>query len=194
MNAVRKSRFQIILTLLVVLFFVMTGCQSMEKSLLSENQETESTGQISANVSEQKENQIEDAAISSDTSNNTESSEQEKSDDMRIIVTDEKNEIEFVLNDSSPSKSLYDMLPITVNVENYSSNEKIFHSVLDTSSTVGGDAPAGSIAYFSPWENVCMYYGDASSYSGLYIMGEEIRGADNIGKLSGTITINKGGM
>ena len=62
----------------------------MEKSLSSENQETESTGQISANVSEQKENQIEDAAISSDTSNNTESSEQEKSDDMRIIVTDEK--------------------------------------------------------------------------------------------------------
>ncbi len=191
MNEVCKSRFYLIVTILVVLICVMTGCKSMENSLSSDDKETKSIASVSADVSEQNDNQIEDEAGSSDTPNNTESSEPEKSDDMRIIVTDGKNEIEFVLNDSSPSKSFYDMLPITVNVDNYSSNEKIFHAALDTSSTVGGAAPSGSIAYFSPWENVCMYYGDAPAYSGLYIMGEAIKGADNIARLSGTITINK---
>ena len=34
-----------------------------------------------------------------------------------------------------------------------------------------------------------MYYGPASRYSGLYILGKAIEGADNIRNLSGTIRV-----
>ena len=82
-------------------------------------------------------------------------------------------------------------MPLTVAVENYSNIEKIFQppKKLDCSSVQEGDCPVGSIAYFSPWNNICMYYGNAPRYSGLYVMGKAVKGAGQIGKLSGQIKI-----
>ena len=42
---------------------------------------------------------------------------------------------------------------------------------------IEGDCPAGTLAFFSPWGNVVMFYGAASRYSGLYILGKAIEGA-----------------
>lgn len=110
---------------------------------------------------------------------------------MQVKVTDGTNEIIFQLNDSSAARNLYDQLPLTVEVENYGSNEKIFYppATLDTSDVVEGGGPMGTLAYFSPWGNVVMYYGSFGSYPGLYIMGEAAKGAEHIQSLSGTITI-----
>ena len=87
---------------------------------------------------------------------------------MKIRVSDGTNTIIFELNETSAAKSLYQMLPLKVTVENYSNNEKIF---------------------YPPWGNVVMYYGPASRYSGLYILGKAIEGADNIRNLSETIRV-----
>ena len=110
---------------------------------------------------------------------------------MRIKVTDGTDEIIFQLNDGSAAKSLYEQLPLTLDVENYGPNEKIFYppEKLDTSDVIEGDGPAGTLAYFSPWGNVVMYYSSFGSYPGLYIIGEASEGADTIKNLSGTITI-----
>ena len=110
---------------------------------------------------------------------------------MQIKVTDGTNEIIFQLNNSSAATSLYSQLPLTLDVENYGSNEKIFYppEKLDTSDVIEGACPAGTLAYFSPWGDVVMYYAPFGSYSGLYIMGEAVEGADCIKNLSGTITI-----
>ena len=110
---------------------------------------------------------------------------------MQIKVTDGTNEIIFQLNNSSAATSLYSQLPLTLDVENYGSNEKIFYppEKLDTSDVIEGACPAGTLAYFSPWGDVVMYYAPFGSYSGLYVMGEAVEGADCIKNLSGTITI-----
>ena len=128
-------------------------------------------------------------------SNGTESEQYEepaeKEETMQIKVTDGANEVIFQLNNGSAAASLYEQLPMTLDVENYGSNEKIFYppKELDTSDVIEGACPAGTLAYFSPWGDVVMYYAPFGSYSGLYIMGEAVEGADCIKSLSGTITI-----
>ena len=112
--------------------------------------------------------------------------------DMKIRVSDGTNTITYKLNETSAAKSLYQMLPLKVTVENYSNNEKIFYpptAVSYGSDCIEGDCPAGTLALFSPWGNVVMYYGPASRYSGLYILGKAIEGADNIRNLSGIIRV-----
>ena len=110
---------------------------------------------------------------------------------MRISVTDGKNTVVFQLNETPPAKSLYDSLPLEVEVENYSNNEKIFYppNDIDKSDGIEGDCETGTIALFSPWGNVVMYYSPAFSYPGLYILGEAVEGIDLIKDLSGTIRV-----
>lgn len=114
------------------------------------------------------------------------------SDTMKIKVTDGTNTIIYELNETSAAKSLYAMLPLEVKVENYGSNEKIFYppkAISYGADCIEGDCPAGTLALFSPWGNVVMYYGAASRYSGLYILGKAIEGAANISRLMGTIRV-----
>ena len=114
------------------------------------------------------------------------------SDAMKIKVSDGTNVIIYELNETSAAKSLYGMLPLEVAVENYSNNEKIFYpstAVSYGADCIEGDCPAGTLALFSPWGNVVMYYGAASRYSGLYILGQAVEGADKIQNLTGTIRV-----
>lgn len=111
--------------------------------------------------------------------------------ELKIKVADGNYEVIFRLNDGSAAKSLYEQLPLTIEVENYGSNEKIFYppEKLDTSDVSEGGGPAGTLAYFSPWGNVVMYYSPCGSYPSLYILGEAIEGTENIEDLSGTIMV-----
>ncbi len=112
----------------------------------------------------------------------------------RIKVTDGNHNVTFELNETSAAQSLYNMLPTTREVQNYSTNEKIFYpetAISYSSDCIEGACPAGTLALFSPWGNVVMYYGDASQYSGLYILGNAVEGADQISELTGDITVSK---
>lgn len=114
-------------------------------------------------------------------------------EDRTIIVTNGDRHIEFKLNDTSTAVSLWNQLPFSANVENYGNNEKIFHpsEALDTTNIQEGNCPVGTLAYFSPWGNLVMYYGPASRYPGLYILGHAVSGAEDIGNISGTINLTK---
>ena len=114
---------------------------------------------------------------------------------LKIKVVANGKEIVFALNDTSVSRSFYAQLPLTVAVENYSNNEKIFQP---PKKLVGkaqeGACPVGTIAYFSPWNNVCMYYGDMSRYSGLYVMGKAVSGTEQIRNIKGKVKIEAVGQ
>ena len=112
----------------------------------------------------------------------------------RIKVTDGAHSVTFELNETSAAQSLYNMLPTTREVQDYSTNEKIFYPETDinySSDCIEGACPAGTLALFSPWGNVVMYYGAASQYPGLYILGNAVEGADQISELTGDITVSK---
>ncbi|WP_432734495.1 cyclophilin-like fold protein [Maridesulfovibrio sp. FT414] len=113
---------------------------------------------------------------------------------MQIKVHADGQEIVFELNDSQAAKDLYAQLPMKINVENYSSNEKIFYppKKLGTGNTpLVKSARTGTLAYYAPWGDVVMFYGSFGSASGLYELGNAVQGSEHIRKLAGTIKIEK---
>ncbi len=91
-----------------------------------------------------------------------------------------------------PQKELYAQLPLTIEVEDFSTNEKVFYppqklSIDNTPMASGGK---GKLAYFEPWGDVVMFYDSFSDNSSLFELGEVVSGQDDIEKLSGIITIS----
>ena len=99
----------------------------------------------------------------------------------------------YQLNDSPAADSLYEQLPLTVAVEDYSTNEKIFYPPrqLDTDSTPLAQGGAGTLAYYAPWGDVVLFYDDYSENAALYALGQAVSGENGISQLSGTITIDR---
>lgn len=112
---------------------------------------------------------------------------------MQISVHSNGNITVYQLNNSQAAKELYDQLPLSIEVENYSHNEKIFYppKQLDTSNTPLADAKNGTLAYYAPRGNVVMFYKDFGTASGLYELGDAISGVEHIKHMFGTIEIKK---
>jgi hypothetical protein len=114
---------------------------------------------------------------------------------MNISVKTNGNTVVFELNDSTAAKALYAQLPLSIAVENYGNNEKIFYppEKLNTSDTpLAESCRVGTLAYYAPWGDVVMFYGSFGSASGLYVLGEAISGSEHIRGMSGAIEIEKG--
>lgn len=120
-------------------------------------------------------------------------SDLEKGDLMVIKVSNNGNNIIYELNDSKASTDLYNQLPLTLEVEDFSINEKVFYpkSKLDISDGVLANGGSGVLAYYEPWGDVVMFYDDFNSNDSLYELGKVTYGEDNIKNLSGKIVIER---
>lgn len=110
----------------------------------------------------------------------------------QISVQFGENTVIYELNDSPAADSLYEQLPITTEVEDFSTNEKIFYpsQELDTSDSPAAEGGAGTLAYYAPWGDVVMFYDDYSANSSLFELGQAVSGGEQIGEMSGTIVID----
>lgn len=100
--------------------------------------------------------------------------------------------IRFELNDSTAASQLYDMLPMTVEVRNFDTMEKLFHQEgLDLSDAPMSTGELGDLAYYEPTGNVIFYYDYLGPYNGLYALGKAVEGEDQIENLYGTTTLTK---
>lgn len=110
----------------------------------------------------------------------------------QISVQFGENTVIYELNDSPVADSLYEQLPITTEVEDFSTNEKIFYlsQELDTSDSPAAEGGAGTLAYYAPWGDVVMFYDDYSANSSLFELGQAVSGGEQIGKMSGNIVID----
>lgn len=97
----------------------------------------------------------------------------------------------FELNDSAAASALLDQLPLTVEVEDFGTNEKICYPPhpLDVSDAPHAQGGAGTLAYYEPWGDVVLFYGAYAPNDDLYEVGQATSGADGIEALAGTITI-----
>jgi len=113
---------------------------------------------------------------------------------MKVRVTANGKTTSFELNNSQAAKDLYAQPPLSVMVENYSDNEKIFYppKKLNISNTPQADAKAGTLAYYAPWGDVVMFYGDFGSANGLYELGHAVSGKEYLNEMTGIIKIEKG--
>ncbi len=112
----------------------------------------------------------------------------------QMVVQNGERTMVFALNDSAAANALYEQLPLELEVENFSSNEKIFYppDKLDCADAPIAEGGEGVLAYYEPWGDVVMFYGDFSSGSGLYGLGEAVSGAEHIPNLSGILQITAG--
>ena len=113
---------------------------------------------------------------------------------MVINITANGKTTVFRLNDSTAARELYAQLPLSISVEDYSHNEKIFYppKKLNTSGTPKANATAGTLAYYAPWGDVVMFYKDFGSAPGLHELGQAVSGDEFIQGMSGTIRIENG--
>ncbi|MEJ2279945.1 MAG: cyclophilin-like fold protein [Candidatus Lokiarchaeota archaeon] len=112
---------------------------------------------------------------------------------MQISIQVNGNSTVFELNNSQAAKDFYEQLPLTITIENYGNNEKIFYppKKLHTADTPLANAKFGTLAYYAPWGDVVMFYDSFGSASGLYDLGNVISGGEHIKNMSGTIQIKK---
>ena len=116
---------------------------------------------------------------------------EEKTAGTQLSVAWGENQVIYSLNDSSAAQSLLEQLPLTVAVEDYSTNEKIFYppQELDTSDTPIASGGAGTLAYYAPWGDVVMFYGDYNENPSLFELGQIVSGEELVAQMSGSITI-----
>lgn len=123
----------------------------------------------------------------------TTSSETEETDmeSTQIAVTCGDVQVVYALNDSPAAQSLLSQLPLTVEVEDFSTNEKVFYppQELDTSDTPLAEGGAGTLAYYAPWGDVVLFYDSFSTNGSLFELGEAVSGAEDISQMTGTITV-----
>lgn len=112
--------------------------------------------------------------------------------ELTIQVTGEQGEtILFALNNSNAAKSLYEQLPLSLEIEDYSDDEKIFYppEKLDTSNSPMAEGPVGTLAYYAPWGDVAIYYDACAGASGLYQLGQALSGTEHISSMQGVIRL-----
>ena len=109
----------------------------------------------------------------------------------QISVTCGDTQVVYELNDSSAAQSLLSQLPLTVEVEDFSTNEKVFYppQELDTTNTPLAEGGAGTLTYYAPWGDVVLFYDSFSANGSLYELGEAVSGAEDISQMTGTITV-----
>ena len=117
---------------------------------------------------------------------------EEEIENMQILVSDGTNDVIYELNSSQAALDLYNQLPLTLEVETFSTNEKIFYPPqgLDTTDTPLASNGAGTLAYYAPWGDVVMFYDDYSENTSLYELGQAVSGGELVSQMSGTVTID----
>ena len=106
---------------------------------------------------------------------------------IKIIVGEE--EMMATLYDHDAARDFIEMLPMTMELKDYASTEKIYglsEKLSTKGSPSGSAARAGDIAYYVPWGNLVLFYKDFGYSNGLIILGRIEWNIDVI-KISGSV-------
>ena len=186
-----KKVFRAIFLCLMV--FALSACgNSNSESLVTSTPESSTSEAGQSSFAEQSEQAASSEPPSAaETPSATESLEEPESTSRQISVQFGENTVVYELNDGTAADSLYEQLPLTIEIEDYSNNEKIFYpsQSLDTSDSPLAQAGAGTLAYFEPWGDVVFFYGDYNESSSLFELGQVVSGGELVSGMSGTITI-----
>ncbi|MFJ8810802.1 cyclophilin-like fold protein [Streptomyces sp. NPDC102490] len=109
-----------------------------------------------------------------------------RSTSMNIRVTLDGRPVDAVLNDSPAARDFAALLPLTLDLKDFHSTERVA-DLPRTLDTAGAPEPAaatvGDIAYYAPWGNLALFYRDGPAPSpDLLVLGHLDVGADRLGR------------
>ncbi|MEU2959047.1 cyclophilin-like fold protein [Streptomyces albidoflavus] len=105
---------------------------------------------------------------------------------MNIRVTLDGRPVDAVLNDSPAARDLAELLPLTLDLEDFLDTERVA-DLPRKLNTDGAPEPAaakvGDIAYYAPWGNLALFYQDGPAPSpDLLVLGHLDVSADQLGQ------------
>ena len=108
-----------------------------------------------------------------------------------IEVRSGETAVTYALEDNAAADALLAQLPLTIEIEDYSTNEKIFYppQALETAGAPAASGGAGVLAYYEPWGDVVLFYDGFSENASLFALGRAVSGAESIRDLTGTVTV-----
>jgi len=113
------------------------------------------------------------ASIAQTHSVNSGNNNGEKTMKIRIVFDDRT--VTATLKDSPSSQDFVDQLPLTVDLEDYASTEKIAYlpnKLTREGAPAGVSSKAGDISYYAPWGNLVIFYKSFGYASGLINLGK----------------------
>ena len=112
----------------------------------------------------------------------------------RVKFTWSGGEAVAELNGGAAAESLWAMLPLTLDFEDFNGTERIAYTD-EKISTEGAPASftpnAGDITLYAPWGNIAVFYRPFRESRGLVPLGHFIEGADKISTLGEAVRIER---
>lgn len=109
-------------------------------------------------------------------SNNvTESKAMTEEGTMKIQFVFDNSTVTATLNDSPSARDFVAILPLTLELEDYASTEKIAYlpsKLTKEGAPTGVSSTAGDISYYAPWGNLVVFYKNFGYASGLINLGK----------------------
>lgn len=94
---------------------------------------------------------------------------------MKIRFVFDDRTVTATLNDSPSTQDFIAQLPLTVELEDYASTEKIAYlpsKLTKEGAPAGVSSKAGDISYYAPWGNLVVFYKNFGYASGLINLGK----------------------
>jgi hypothetical protein len=110
----------------------------------------------------------------------------------KIKITIADKVVAATLYDNATTRDFVNLLPLSVEMKDYNSTEKIFDppKKLSTDGAPSGTDPdIGDITYYAPWGNVAIFYKDFGYSNGLVKLGK-IDGPMELFKTPGSLKAN----
>ena len=177
---------------MMILTLSACGTGDAGQSVESTPETLSETGTSSAVLEQSESSESLEVSSVDEVSSDIDIAEEPENTFRQISVQFGENTVVYELNDGTAADSLYEQLPLTIEVEDYSTNEKIFYppQPLDTNNSPLAQSGAGTLAYYEPWGDIVFFYGDYNENPSLFELGQAVSGGDLVSGMSGTISID----
>lgn len=112
----------------------------------------------------------------------------------RVKFTWDGGEAVAELNASPSAESLWAMLPVTVDFQDFNGVERIAYTEKELSAEGAPESctpDAGTLALYAPWGNLSVFYKPFRESRGLVPLGRFVEGADKISTLGEAVRIER---
>ena len=177
---------------MMILTLSACGTGDAGQSVESTPETLSETGTSSAVLEQSESSESLEVSSVDEVSSDIDIAEEPENTFRQISVQFGENTVVYELNDGTAADSLYEQLPLTIEVEVYITDEKIFYppQPLDTNNSPLAQSGAGTLAYYEPWGDIVFFYGDYNENPSLFELGQAVSGGDLVSGMSGTITID----
>ncbi len=171
------------LLLCLSLLVMLTACGEQSRHSDESSAQTDS-------MTESRDSSISTAESGSDT--DTKKNENNESLQKRVTMTVNGQKIEILLYDTPAANSLYEMLPIKLDFEDYNSTEKIAYLPGELSTEGEPDSfdpDIGDVCLYAPWGNLSIFYKDFRNSNGLISLGRIESGVEILAGMDSDFTV-----